>query len=76
MTPCDQGMAALRGHPPRAHMRPTGGLAQTTLMNSSTTGGSVKGRPCEQPCSDTTLLGLYTAATPLGIFVVGSARLI
>ena len=46
MTPCDLGMAALRDHRPLVHMRPTGGLAQTTLMTSSTTGGSVKGKFC------------------------------
>ena len=41
--PCEVDMAALRARLPRAHMRPTGGLARTTWMTSSTTGGSVKG---------------------------------
>ncbi len=47
MMRCDLGMAALRDLHPRARMRPTGGLAQITLMTSSTIGGSVKGRPYE-----------------------------
>ncbi len=57
MMPCGPGMVDSTGHLPRVHMRPTGGLARTTLTTFSTTGGSVKGRPCAD--ADTHLLQPY-----------------
>ena len=45
-----EAMAGLRAL--QAHMRPTGGQARTTLMTSSTTGGSARGEAHDTcPCT-------------------------
>lgn len=53
MMRCGPAIAALMAHHPQSPMRQTGVQAQTTLMSSSTIGGSAKGKTARVQCIDT-----------------------